>query len=93
MEAQKVLSEISEDELNWRRQKSYYEVLSRDATIRGEAVDEGYNKGLEQGAHERAIENAKNFLKMNILSLEQIAQGTGLSLEEVQKIAETQKAV
>jgi len=28
---------------------------------------------------------------MNILSLEQIAQGTGLSLEEVQKIAETQK--
>ncbi len=93
MEAQKVLSEISEDELNWRRQKSYYEVLSRDATIRGEAADEGYNKGLEQGAHERAIENAKNFLKMNILSLEQIAQGTGLSLEEVQKIAETQKEV
>ena len=34
------------------------------------------------------VENAKNFLTMNILSHEQIAQGTDLPLEEVQKLAE-----
>ena len=45
-------------------------------------------EGYEEGAHENAIENAKNFLKMNVLSYEQIAQGTGLPLEEVQKLAE-----
>ncbi len=45
-------------------------------------------EGYEEGAHENAVENAKNFLRMKVLSYEQIAQGTGLPLEEVQKLAE-----
>ena len=49
---------------------------------------EGYEEGKLDGAHENAVENAKNFLRMNILSHEQIAQGTDLPLEEVQKLAE-----
>ena len=32
---------------------------------------------------QKAVEDAENFLKMNILSPEQIAQGTGLPLEQV----------
>ena len=48
---------------------------------------EGYNEGLEEGAHLKAIESAKNFLQMKLGSLEQISQGTGLPLEEVQKLA------
>ncbi len=48
---------------------------------------EGYNEGLIDGAHQNAIENAKNFLQMKLGSLEQISQGTGLPLEEVQKLA------
>ena len=41
-------------------------------------LDKGYN----------SVENAKNLLRMNVLSYEQIAHGTGLPLEEVQKLAE-----
>ena len=52
-----------------------------------EAYEDGLNAGIEKGAHENAIENAKNFLKMKVLSPEQISQGTGLTIEEVQKLA------
>ena len=34
-----------------------------------------------------AVETAINFLKMKLGTVEQIAQGTGLSLEEVQELA------
>ena len=49
---------------------------------------EGYEEGVQDGAHENAVESAKNFLRMKIGTFEQIAQGTGLPLEEVQKLAE-----
>ena len=49
---------------------------------------EGIELGKQEGARENAIENARNFLKMEIATFEQIAQGTGLSVEEVQKLAE-----
>ena len=48
---------------------------------------EGYNEGLEQGAHNKAIETAKNFLQMKLGNIEQISKGTGLPLEEIQKLA------
>ena len=34
-----------------------------------------------------SVENAKNFLKMKLGIIEQIAQGTGLSVDEVQKLS------
>jgi predicted transposase/invertase (TIGR01784 family) len=46
----------------------------------------GKEAGKEEGKKEKAIETAKNFLKMG-LSVEQVAQGTGLSLEEVSKLS------
>ena len=49
----------------------------------GEA--KGEKKGRLAGERKKAIESAKNFLKKNI-SAEIIAECTGLSLEEVQKI-------
>ena len=51
--------------------------------------EEGLSDGIAQGAEQKAIETARNFLSMN-LSLEQIAQGTGLSLETVEKLANEQ---
>lgn len=48
---------------------------------------EGFTEGLEEGAHQKALENARNFLRMKLGTLEQIAHGTGLSLEEVQNLA------
>ena len=41
------------------------------------------NDGRIEGARETAIANAKNFLRMNLGSPEQIAQGTSLPLEQV----------
>ena len=39
-----------------------------------------------EGAQQKAVENAINFLRMKILTVEQIAQGTGLSVEEVETL-------
>lgn len=41
----------------------------------------------QQGAQEKALENARNFLKMNILTPAQISEGTGIPLEEVKQLA------
>ena len=40
-------------------------------------------EGIAQGAHDNAVQNTRNLLAMNILTPEQIAQATGLPLEEV----------
>ena len=40
----------------------------------------------EEAYEEAKIENARNFLKMG-LTLEQVAQGTGLTIETVEKLA------
>ena len=50
--------------------------------IRVEAERNGIVKGIAQGAHDASVQNARNALAMN-LSPEQVAQITGLSLDEV----------
>ncbi len=53
---------------------------------------EGYNEGLEQGAHQKAIESAKKALSLN-LTPEQVSQITDLPIEEIFKLnAETSEA-
>ena len=42
----------------------------------------------EEGAHDKAIEAATNLLKMQVLTIEQIAQVTGLSIEELKTLNE-----
>ena len=44
--------------------------------------EEAYAIGIERGAHQKALETAKNLLSMG-LSPEQVAQGTNLPLETV----------
>ena len=44
--------------------------------------EEGISIGLERGAYQKALETARSFLSMG-LSPEQVAQGTGLSLEVI----------
>ncbi|MCR4822980.1 MAG: hypothetical protein K5873_08940, partial [Treponema sp.] len=43
----------------------------------------GINQGISQGAEEKAISAAKNLLKLNILTPEQIAEATALPMETV----------
>ena len=58
----------------------------RDNFRRGKK--EGIIEGLQQGAHEKAIETAKNFLDMG-LPIDKIAQGTGLPLQTVEELAKS----
>ena len=44
-------------------------------------------EAYEDGMQAKAEEDARNFLKMNILTNEQIAQGTGLPLEKIKELA------
>lgn len=61
--------------------------LEKDNFLRGEMC--GMEKGLEQGREETRISIAKSLILANILSLEDIAQATGLSIEEVQELKQT----
>ena len=58
-----------------------------DAEQRGykEGVSDGISQGISQGEHQAKIEIAKNLLAMK-LSIEQVAQGTGLSVDEIKKL-------
>ena len=56
--------------------------------IREDGYEEGYSQGISQGASQKAVEAAENFLRMNVLSFEQVSQGTGLPLDQVKEIAE-----
>ena len=58
--------------------------ITKKAFAEGEIL--GIQKGIEQGAEQKAIETAKNFLKEG-LSVEQIARCTDLPLEKVQELA------
>ena len=49
--------------------------------------EEAYEDGMNAGAHKKAIETAKNLIEMKLGSIEQIAQGVGLCIEEVEALA------
>ena len=50
--------------------------------------EEGYKQGEERGRTEAKLEAARNMLSKNLLSLEDISEYTGLSLETVQQLAD-----
>jgi predicted transposase/invertase (TIGR01784 family) len=52
---------------------------------RNEGISIGLSQGITQGEHKKAVETAKKFLAMG-LSVEQVATGTGLSPEEIEKL-------
>ena len=65
-------------------QRGYKEGVS-DGISQG--IAQGITQGISQGEHKAKIETAKKFLTMGI-SIEQVAQGTGLSLETIENIAQ-----
>ena len=52
---------------------------------RNEGIAIGEERGISLGAYRKAVETAKKFLSMG-LSVEQVANGTGLSVEEIEKL-------
>ena len=74
---------ILNEELNRYEAKIKYE---RDLRYWTECYAEmKYNEAREKGAQQKAIETAKKFLAMG-LSVEQVADGTGLSIDEIEKL-------
>ena len=50
--------------------------------------EDGYEDGLADGEARKAFKTAENLLRMNVLTLEQIAQATSLPLEKVRELSE-----
>ena len=55
-----------------------------------EGIEQGIEKGIEQGIEQQTIELTKNMLKKNI-DINQISEITGLSTDEITKIAKNMK--
>ena len=81
----KLVSEAKHN-AQWRHQFMTWEQEVQISYRNG--VDDGIEQGIERGTEQTKIETAKNLLKMKLGSIEQIAQGTGLSIEEVKRLAE-----
>ena len=52
---------------------------------RNEGILVGIERGLERGAHQKALDTAQNFLSMGF-SPEQVAQGTNLPLDVIRSL-------
>ena len=83
---------VAKQNTRWEEEYMYFcDVLEEEKEkVRRVAWKEGLAEGRAEGIHSNAIENAKNLIKMKVLSNEQIAQATGLSIEEVQKLSSEQ---
>ena len=60
--------------------------ITRKAFAEGEAL--GIEKGISQGAEQKAIETAKKMILQSVGTLEQISSVTGLSVKDINKLKE-----
>jgi len=74
------LVENAKRNTQWRQQ--FMEWDREMACMRAKGRAEGREEGIEEGSRQKAVEDARNALAMN-LSAEQAAQITGLPLEQV----------
>ena len=86
---EKINSSITELKEDRETRRKYMTYTTRIAEAKSEAREEGIKYGisigLSQGEKKAKIETAKKFLAMG-LSVEQVATGTGLSPEEIEKL-------
>ena len=66
-------------------EKTQMDNFSAIATARDDGRKEGKEEGLVEGENRAKIETAKNFLKIG-LSVEQVAMGTGLSMDIIKSL-------
>jgi len=91
-EALDTLKEISADkderEIYYLRQHTEFGYISEKNVAVAQALERGKKLEREKAEKEKKvekIETARNFLKMG-LSIEQVAQGTGLPIDEIKKL-------
>jgi predicted transposase/invertase (TIGR01784 family) len=82
--------ELSADEearrLAFVRERALRDEVSLLNEARREGEQEGLQKGLQEGRQENARSTALNLLKLGVLTDEQIAETTGLSVAEVKAL-------
>jgi predicted transposase/invertase (TIGR01784 family) len=61
------------------------ELNAAKADGRQEGLEQGLRQGLEQGRREASLKSAKNLKALGV-AVEIIAQGTGLSIEEIESL-------
>ncbi|EOU24074.1 hypothetical protein I588_00061 [Enterococcus pallens ATCC BAA-351] len=61
--------------------------IDKAKAIKKAEIDYAHNKGRTIGENEKALEIAANFLKMG-MTPEQVAEGTGLSIEQINELKE-----
>lgn len=98
MKAEKVLSKISQDEINWYKENLYWDNIANWNTMKSEAEAdgraaglqaghaEGLAQGLEKGVKQEKEHLALQLLKQNLLPVEKISEITGLSLEQLAEL-------
>ena len=67
--------------------KLYFTWSLHDYDVKNEGRREGLRLGRKEGKESKAIESARKFLSMKILTHEQIAEGVGLPLEKIEALA------
>lgn len=65
----------------------YYIWSLHDQDVMLEGEREGRRLGRKEGKESKAIETARKFLSMKLLTHEQIAEGVGLPLEKIEELA------
>ena len=89
----RIESSINKLKENTEVRRKYMTYTTRIAEAKSEAFEEGIaigeergrNEGISLGITQAKLETAKKFLSMG-LSVEQVANGTGLSIEEIEKL-------
>ena len=88
------MQKSNQTKINEKFKGDYLAMNIRETDIyeegRNDGITLGIAQGIAQGSEQAKIEMARNFLNMN-LSLEQVAQGTGLSPEIVAQLAREQE--
>ena len=86
-------SSISKLKQEKEERSMYLTYTSRMMECRRDGYEEGISigleRGLEQGAYQTKLETARTFLTMG-LSPAQVAQGTGLPMETIQELIDSQ---
>ena len=50
-----------------------------------EGIQQGLERGIDKGVYQKALETAKNFKRLGF-DIAKIAEGTGLSVEEIERL-------
>ena len=70
----------------------YYKEDPKGVDKMCELMDKIAERRAEEAAHNRSVENALRMIARGKMTLEEIAEDTGLSLEEVKELAEKRSA-